>query len=136
LKIDPNDDSCTPASSKFQSCAQVCEMNPLGCAHDILKHVESPGFIQRRQLNPGTIELKPIIQNPMHGLFVPVWNNPQLNDAINQAIAHPLDPINMPDWSISAKLNNNPGITTNPKPHKLTWPPSCTRLPATALRAS
>jgi hypothetical protein len=134
LKIDPNDDSCKPVRSKFQACAQVCEVNPLRCAKDILKHVESPGFIRRRQLNPGTIEEKPNIQAPMHGMFVPVWNNPQLNDAINQEIAHPLDPIVMPDWSISAKLNNSPGVTSkrktsNNNPHKLHWATVMYKIP-------
>lgn len=129
LNIKTNDDSCTPVSAKYQSCAQVCEVNPLGCAKDILKHVESPGFISRRQLNPGTTAEKPNIQTPMHGMFVPVWNNPQLNDAINHAIAHPLDPVNMPDWSISAKLNDSPGNPPNDHARKLTWATVMYKIP-------
>jgi len=122
IVIDPDDDSCVPFHSlKFQDCAEACEVNPLGCANDILKHIESDGFISRRVLNPGTIEQKPNIQSPMHGLFVPVWVNPQLNAAINAAVANPFAPIEMPDWSISAKYDNNPGITFNPDPTNLDW---------------
>jgi hypothetical protein len=44
LNISPTDDNCTPVNHGFSSCAQVCEINPLGCANDILQHVESPGF--------------------------------------------------------------------------------------------
>ena len=116
IKIDPNNDSCTPASARLQSCARACEINPLGCAQDLLRHVESNGFISRRQLYPSTIEQKPNIQTPMHGLFVPVWNNPQLNEAIDRAVKHPFAPVRMPDWSISVKLNNNPGTPSNPDP--------------------
>jgi hypothetical protein len=129
IKIDPYNDSCTPAAAKFHSCAQACEVNPLGCAQDILNHVEGPGFIGRRQLYPTVIEQKPNIQTPMHGLFVPTWNNPQLNAAINRAIAHPLAPVRMPDWSISAKLNNNPGTANNPDPTSLNWATVMYKIP-------
>ncbi len=129
INIDPDDDSCTPFLPEFQDCAEACETNPLGCANDILKHVESEGFISRRELNPGTIEQKPNIQSPMHGLFVPVWNNPQLNDAINEALENPFAPIEMPDWSISAKYNNNPGVTFNTNPRKLDWATVMYKIP-------
>jgi hypothetical protein len=121
INIDPNDDSCTPVGAGVYSCAQACEINPLGCANDLLKHVESPGFIRRRTLYPSSIEHKPNIQTPMHGLFVPVWNNPQLNAAIDRAIKNPLAPIRMPNWSISEKLNNSPGTMSNPDPTNLNW---------------
>jgi hypothetical protein len=129
INIDPNNDSCTPAASKFHSCAQACENNPLGCANDLLKHVEGNGFISRRQLYPSAIEQKPNIQTPMHGLFVPTWNNPQLNAAIERAIAHPLAPVKMPDWSISAKLNNSPGNKNNPDPTNLDWATVMYKIP-------
>ncbi|MCA9809459.1 MAG: hypothetical protein KC473_03905, partial [Candidatus Dadabacteria bacterium] len=129
INIDPDDDSCTPFNPEFQDCAAACETNPLGCANDILEHVESEGFISRRQLNPGTIEQKPNIQSPMHGLFVPTWNNPQLNNAINNAIQNPFEPIDMPDWSISAKLNNNPGVTDNSDPSMLDWTTIMYKIP-------
>jgi hypothetical protein len=129
INIDPKNDSCTPAVSKFHSCAQACENNRLGCANDILRHVEGNGFISRRQLYPSAIEQKPNIQTPMHGLFVPVWNNPQLNEAINRALTHPLATVRMPDWSISAKLNNNPGTPSNPDPTNLTWATVMYKIP-------
>lgn len=118
INIDPNDDSCTPVAAGVGNCARACEINPLGCAKDLLKHVESTGFIKRRQLYPLSIEQKPNIQTPMHGLFVPAWNNPQLNEAINRAIRNPLAPIRMPNWSISEKLNNSPGTPSKPGPHQ------------------
>ncbi len=122
IVIDQEDDSCVPIEpSTFEDCAQACEHNPLGCANDILRHIESDGFLARRELNPGTIEQKPNIQTPMHGLFAPVWNNPQLNTGINQALANPFDPVDMPHWSISAKYNNNPGITFNTDPKNIDW---------------
>ena len=122
IVIDTKDDSCVPIDPfEFQNCAEACEVNPLGCANDILRHIESDGFISRRELNPGTIEQKPNIQTPAHGLFVPTWNNPQLNEAINAALENPFAPVDMPDWSISAKYNNNPGITFNTDPRKLDW---------------
>ncbi|MCK5709239.1 MAG: hypothetical protein KAI07_01760, partial [Deltaproteobacteria bacterium] len=110
--INPDNDACVPIDTlKFQGCAEACEANPLGCANDILRHIESEGFISRRVLNPGTIEQKPNVASPMHGLFVPVWVNPQLSAAINAAVANPFAPVEMPAWSISAKYDNNPGIT-------------------------
>jgi len=129
INIDANDDSCTPVGSWVRNCAQACEINPLGCAKDLLKHVESKGFIKRRQLYPFSIEQKPNIQTPMHGLFVPAWNNPQLNDAINRAIKNPLAPIRMPNWSISAKLNNSPGTLSNPDPTNLNWATVMYKIP-------
>ena len=129
INIDPNDDSCTPVGSPFGSCARACEINPLGCANDLLKHVESQGFIKRRQLYPFSTEQKPNIQTPMHGLFVPVWNNPQLNEAINRAIKNPLAPIRMPYWSISVKLNNSPGTASNPDPTNLNWATVMYKIP-------
>ena len=122
IVINPDDDSCVPLDIlEFQDCAGACEVNPLGCANDILRHIESEGFISRRVLNVNTIEQKPNIQTPMHGLFVPTWNNPQLNDAIIAALANPFAPVDMPDWSISAKYNNNPGVTFNTDPTNLDW---------------
>ena len=51
IVIDPDDDSCVPVDSlKFQDCAEDCEVNSLGCANDILRHIESGGFISRRVL--------------------------------------------------------------------------------------
>jgi len=134
IVIDPDDDSCVPFHSlKFQDCAEACEVNPLGCANDILKHIESDGFISRRVLNPGTIEQKPNIQSPMHGLFVPVWVNPQLSAAINAAVADPFAPVEMPAWSISAKYDNNPGITFNTDPTNLDWTTVMYKIPGYCL---
>ena len=50
INIDPKDDSCTPVGRQFPSCARACEIDSLGCAKDLLKHVESDAFIRRRQL--------------------------------------------------------------------------------------
>jgi hypothetical protein len=129
INIDPRDDSCTPAGRKYPSCAKACEINPLGCAKDILKHVESDAFIRRRQLNPSVSGQKPNIQTPMHGLFVPVWNNPQLNEAIKRAVKNPFAPVRMPNWSISVKLNNNPGTPNNIDPTHLTWATVMYKIP-------
>jgi len=128
--IDPDDDSCIPASSEFRDCAEACEVNALGCAMDILEHIQSDAFISRRQLYPGiTAEQKPNIQTPMHGLFVPTWNNLQLNVAINAALENPFAEINMPPWSISVKLNNNPGVTDNSDLNKLDWTTPMYKIP-------
>jgi hypothetical protein len=129
INIDPNSDVCTPINIEYLDCAKACEVNPLGCANDLLKHIEGEGFISRRVLNPGTIEQKPNIQSPMHGLFVPVWVNPQLSAAINAAVADPFAPIDMPDWSISAKYNNNPGVTFNTNPRNLDWTTVMYKIP-------
>jgi len=133
--IDPNDDSCRPASNRFSSCAEACEVDPLGCAEDLLAHIQSDGFLARRELNPTRldgstpVEQKPNVQTPMHGLFVPTWNNPQLNDAIEAAIANPFQPVKMPAWSISAKLNNNPGTPNNSDPTQLNWATVMYKIP-------
>jgi len=128
--IDPNDDSCVPLDiSQFTDCAEACESNPLGCANDILNHIQGEGFISRRQLNPSEIEQKPNLQTPMHGLFVPTWNNPQLNEAIVASLRSPFDPFEAPDWSISAKYNNSPGVTFNTDPKKLDWVTAMYKIP-------
>lgn len=129
IVINPDDDSCAPASSEFEDCAEACEVNTLGCATDILAHIQSDTFISRRVLYPGTTEKKVNIQTPMHGLFVPTWNNPQLNDAINTAIENPFAEIEMPPWSISAKLNDNPGTPGNDDPENLTWATVMYKIP-------
>ncbi len=128
--IDANNDSCTSGNpSLYSSCAQACELNPYSCAKTIFKHIQSQGFIERRILNPNTIEQKPNIQTPMHGLFVPTWVNPQLHQAIITAVANPFAKVKMPAWSISAKLNNNPGKNENPAPNKLDWATVMYKIP-------
>ena len=122
IVINPDNDSCEPVDfEQFTSCAQACEHNPLGCANDILRHIGSDGFLSRRELNPGTTQQKPNIQSPMHGLFATIWNNPQLNTGINQALANPFEPVDMPDWSISAKYNFNPGVNIGTNSNMLDW---------------
>jgi len=137
LKIDRNDDSCEPLMDQYATCAEACEQEPLNCASDILLHIESNGFISRRELNPsltndgmlidGTLQ-KPNIQTPMHGLFVPVWNNPQLNVAIENAIKNPFDTFIAPAWSISAKLNNTL-FPENTNPNSLNWSTVMYKIP-------
>lgn len=128
--IDPDDDSCVPLDiASFTTCAEACEFNALGCANDILNHIQGQGFLSRRQLNPSEIEQKPNLQTPMHGLFVPTWNNPQLNEAILAALDSPFDPFEAPDWSISAKYNNSPGVTFNTDPTKLDWVTAMYKIP-------
>jgi len=138
LKIDPDDDSCVPLTDQYATCAEACEAEPLNCAADILLHIESNGFISRRELNPTIdnetgeilpgIEQKPNIQSPMHGLFVPVWNNPQLNDAIETALMNPFDTFVAPPWSISAKLNS--AVTPeNSNPRDLEWSTVMYKIP-------
>ncbi len=138
LKIDPDDDSCVPLTDQYATCAEACEAEPLNCAADILLHLESEGFISRREINPtidnqtGAIEdgivQKPNIQTPMHGLFVPVWNNPQLNDAIENALENPFDTFIAPPWSISAKLNNAV-FPENSNPRDLNWATVMYKIP-------
>ena len=79
--------------------------------------------------NPSVVGQKPNIQTPMHGLFVPVWNNPQLNEAIKRAIKNPFAPIRMPYWSISVKLNNSPGTPNNIDPTNLNWATVMYKIP-------
>jgi hypothetical protein len=118
--IDPDNDSCTSSNTAAHAdCASACKQNAIGCATAILNHIRSDDFTNRRVLNPGTIKRKPNIQTPMHGLFVPTWVNTKLEDAIKQAVKAPFEEVDMPDWSISAKLNHNPhpdpgsDVTTN-----------------------
>ena len=139
IAIDPTDDSCIPGEP-YGSCAEACEQEPLNCAADILNHIEGEGFISRRVLNPnmtdageviaGT-EQKPNIQSPMHGLFVPIWNNPQLNDAIIAELQKPMPsvPFVAPDWSISAKLNNADGPVPPDDPMDLDWSTVMYKIP-------
>ncbi len=135
ILIDPDDDSCVPATDRYSSCAEACEIDSLGCAEDLLVHIQSPGFIARRVLNPSSLDgqapivQKPNVQTPMHGLFVPIWNNPQLNASINAAIENPFDPVDMPAWSISAKLNNNPGTANNPDGEPVNWATLMYKIP-------
>jgi len=135
IRIDPQDDSCVPVSARFASCAEACGTDPLGCAQALLAHIQGPGFLARRELNPSSIDgvppivQKPNLQTPMHGLFVPIWNNPQLNDAIEAAIASPFAPVAMPPWSISAKLNNNPGTPSNPDGEPVNWATVMYKIP-------
>jgi hypothetical protein len=138
LKIDPDNDSCVPLTDQYTTCAEACEAEPLNCAADILLHLESEGFISRREINPtidnqtgeilpGIVQ-KPNIQSPMHGLFVPVWNNPQLNDAIENALMNPFEKFIAPPWSISAKLNNAV-FPENSNPKSLNWSTVMYKIP-------
>jgi len=129
ISINLSDDSCTPLLSDYSTCGEACEDNPLACAHEILSHIQTVNFISRRVLYPETTEQKPNIQTPMHGLFVPTWNNQILNDAINAAIADPFAAVDMPDWSISAKLNDNPGTPGNDDAENLTWATVMYKIP-------
>lgn len=139
VNIDPQDDSCLPANDDYSSCGQACEQEPMNCATDILRHIESEGFISRRVLNPGLSDMgevvpgaeqKPNIQSPMHGLFVPIWNNPQLNEAIIAELKKPdpAMPFTAPDWSISAKLNNA-DQPSNTDPAELNWSTVMYKIP-------
>ena len=138
LRIDPDNDSCEPLTDQYATCAEACEQEPLNCASDILLHIESNGFISRRVINPtidnqtgeileGLVQ-KPNIQSPMHGFFVPVWNNPQLNDAIENALENPFDTFVAPPWSISAKLNNAVS-PENSNPNSLNWSTVMYKIP-------
>tara|TARA_R110002124_G_scaffold26616_1_gene95766 strand:+ start:710 stop:3130 length:2421 start_codon:yes stop_codon:yes gene_type:complete len=139
ISIDPDDDSCLPADTRYTSCADACELEPMNCAADILLHVESEGFVARRALNPGLsnsgevtdgVEQKPNLQSPMHGLFVPIWNNPRLNNAIIAELGKTLPemPFVAPDWSISAKLNNAVD-PINQNPSELAWSTVMYKIP-------
>ncbi len=138
LRIDPDDDSCEPLTDEYATCAEACENEPGNCANDIQLHIESDGFISRRVINPtidnmtgeilpGEVQ-KPNIQSPMHGLFVPVWNNPQLNNAIENALMNPFDKFVAPDWSISAKVNNAVE-PENTNPRDLNWSTVMYKIP-------
>jgi hypothetical protein len=91
------------------TCAAACEADPLGCATDIQEYIKSA--LDDGSLNtlyPTTVEDDPNPTTPMHGLFNTMYVNTQAEDAIDAGIANPFDPIELPAWSIIAKVNQNP----------------------------
>ncbi|MGB5830489.1 MAG: hypothetical protein WBG92_00655 [Thiohalocapsa sp.] len=105
--INPDDDSCVPASTDYDSCASACEADSLGCAEDIHAHIIGPNFKARRVLYPTTEARQPNPITPMHGLFNTIYVNQQANDAIEDVITNPFEPVDLPPWSIVAKENEN-----------------------------
>ena len=126
ISIDPNDDSCEPVGSEFDTCAEACEANALGCAQDIHSHINGAGFIDRRSLYPTTRAEQPNPTTPMHGLFNTMFVNQQARDAITAGISAPFRPFVFPAWSIVAKYNSNP--TDDPEAPE-TWETHSYKIP-------
>ena len=73
--------------SEFETCAEACEADALGCAEDIHSHINGAGFIERRSIYPTTHAEQPNPTTPMHGLFNTMYVNPQAHEAIRSGIA-------------------------------------------------
>jgi hypothetical protein len=82
ITIDPENDSCVPATTEYETCAQACVADSLGCAMDIQAHITGPDFMARRELYPTTAAKDPNPITAMHGLFNTIYVNAQAKSAI------------------------------------------------------
>lgn len=112
IVINPNDDSCKPADTNLETCAQACEIDPAGCTEDIRSHINSTAFMGRAQRYPGSLENDPNPTTPMHGIYNNMLVNGVAFEALTEGINEPFGQLDMPPWSIIAKYNSNPGNDT------------------------
>ncbi len=125
IEISPVDDSCKPVSSAFSSCAQACEADALGCAGDIHTHVNTEAFKARRLPYLNTKKNDPNPTTPMHGLFNTMYINQAAQKGIEDGLAKPFEPMDLADWSIVVKYNENPGLL----PENATWETHMYKIP-------
>ena len=125
IEINPVDDSCKPVSAAFTSCAQVCEADALGCAGDIRTHVNTEAFKARRKPYLDTIKDDPNPTTPMHGLFNTMYVNETAQKGIQEGVDKPFEPMDLADWSIVVKYNENPGLL----PANATWETHMYKIP-------